>query len=107
LTSFGEVRERENVPEAHHRMQAFFSTEQCRAAPYARDRVGISTALLKSISKRRNATVDHKKLHGFQTEINELNKQEGQLKTTKDTATRRKRLASTRDAWNHAEVVRR
>jgi hypothetical protein len=48
--------------------------------------------------------VDHKKLHGFQTEINELNKQEEQLKTAKDTAARRKSLASTQDARNHAEA---
>ena len=48
--------------------------------------------------------MDHKKLHDFETEINELNKQEEQFKTAKDNAARRKSLASTQDARNHAEV---
>ena len=46
----------------------------------------------------------HKKLHEFEMEINELNKQEEQLKKDKDNAARRKSLASTQHERNHAEV---
>jgi hypothetical protein len=48
--------------------------------------------------------VDHKKLHDFETEINELNKQEEQFKTAKDNAARRESLASTQHERNHAEM---
>jgi|HubBroStandDraft_6_1064221.scaffolds.fasta_scaffold151218_1 hypothetical protein len=46
----------------------------------------------------------HNKLHEFETEISELNKQEEQFKTAKDNAARRKSLASTQQERNHAEV---
>jgi hypothetical protein len=46
----------------------------------------------------------HNKLHAFETEISELNKQEEQFKTAKDNAARRKSLASTQQERNHAEV---
>jgi hypothetical protein len=49
-------------------------------------------------------SVDHKKLHEFEMEINELNKQEDQFKTAKDNATRRKSIASTQHERNHADV---
>jgi hypothetical protein len=48
--------------------------------------------------------VKHKKLHEFEMEIKELNKQEGQFKTAKDNAARRRSLASTQNERNHAEV---
>jgi len=54
--------------------------------------------------REREITVDHKKLNEFESEINEFNKQEGQLKTAKDNEARRKSLASTQPERNHAEV---
>ncbi len=48
--------------------------------------------------------MDHKKLHEFEKEINELNKQDGHLKTARDNAARRKSLAGTQLERNHAEV---
>jgi hypothetical protein len=48
--------------------------------------------------------VDHKKLHEFETEINEYNKQEEQFKTAKDNAARRKSLASTQRERDHADL---
>ena len=48
--------------------------------------------------------MDHKKLHEFETEINEYNKQEEQFKTAKDNAARRKSLASTQRERDHADL---
>ena len=46
----------------------------------------------------------HTKLHEFEMEINELNKEEEQLRTAKDNASRRKSLASTQRERDHADL---
>jgi hypothetical protein len=48
--------------------------------------------------------VEHKKLHEFEMEINKLNKEEEQLRTAKDNASRRKSLASTQRERDHADL---
>jgi len=48
--------------------------------------------------------VKHTKLHEFEMEINELNKEEEQLRTAKDNASRRKSLASTQRERDHADL---
>jgi len=84
----------------HHNV---FSTEQMSCGPLGARSPRQGNGIAQTYFKRENY-VDQKKLNDFQTEINELNKQEEQLKTTKDTVARRKSLASTQDARNHAEV---
>ena len=48
--------------------------------------------------------MEHKKLHEFEMEINELNKEEERLRTAKDNASRRKSLASTQRERDHADL---